>query len=60
MKSRYADDMLSPESYKATAIPSSFNKYADYLMIVKGNEYVDAKRIWPTMWLYIACGIGFF
>ncbi len=21
-------------------------------MIAKGNEYVDAKRIWPTMWLH--------
>ncbi len=60
MKSRYADEKLSPESYRATGVPSTFNQYADYLLIAKGISHVDAKRIWPVMWLYVVCGLGFF
>ncbi len=58
MKSRYMDEKLSPESYKATDVPSVFNTHADHLLIAKDDNFADAKRIWPVMWLYIVCGIG--
>jgi hypothetical protein len=59
-KSPYVDEPLSAAFYKANSVPSSFKKYADYLLIGWHDNYVDVKRIWPVMWLYIVCGMGIY
>jgi hypothetical protein len=53
MMTRYYNDRFSPESYQASKIPATFTRYADYLLINWQPNYVDAKRIWPLIWLYI-------
>ena len=56
MNTRYYNNRLSPETFKANKVPSKFIKYADYLLINWCPDYIDVKRIWPLIWMYI----GFF
>ncbi len=60
MSTRYYNDKLSPETYKATKVANKFKNYADFLIISCGSGYVDVKRIWPIIWMYMGCIIAFF
>ncbi len=56
----HVDTRLAEKIYRAKSVPKSYQYNIDYWLIGRGDNYVDAKRIGPIMFLCIYLFLAWF